>query len=143
MTSVRPRSFVALFCAGLLFVATAAWAVVPVGADHANLQYTGRIDFADRTAPVLSWPGTSIEGNFTGTSLAIKLDDKYGKNWFNVFIDGNLAKPVVIGAAKGGKTYAVATGLPAGPQLRRTASPRTGAQRNFGDVRMSWACLVG
>jgi hypothetical protein len=115
MTSVRPRSFVALLFAGLLSAATAAWAAVPVGADHANLQYTGRIDFADRTAPVLSWPGTSIEGNFTGTSLALKLDDQYGKNWFNVFIDGNLAKPVVIGADKGGKTYQVATGLPAGP----------------------------
>ncbi|WP_082488516.1 SGNH/GDSL hydrolase family protein [Duganella sp. Leaf61] len=98
-----------------LVASSSAWAAVTVGADDANLQYTGRIDFADKAAPVISWPGTSIEGNFTGSSLAITLDDQHGKNWFNVFIDGKLDKPVIISAAKGGKTYPVATGLPAGP----------------------------
>ena len=98
-----------------LVASSSAWAAVTVGADDARLQYTGRIDFADKAAPVISWPGTSIEGNFTGSSLAVTLDDQYGKNWFNVFIDGKLDKPVIISAAKGGKTYPVATGLPAGP----------------------------
>jgi hypothetical protein len=74
------------------------------------LQYTGRIDFADRAQPMLSWPGTSIAANFTGSSLAVTLDDQLGKNFFNVFIDD---KPAVIEAAKGSKTYAVASGLPA------------------------------
>ncbi|MYM67879.1 electron transporter RnfD [Pseudoduganella sp. FT55W] len=97
--------FVALLLAGQ------AWAGVGIQADNAQLQYTGRIDFADRTRPVLSWPGTSIEGNFTGSSLAVKLDDQLGKNFFNVFVDGKLA---VIEAAQGSKSYAVFNGLPAG-----------------------------
>nr|GEU28127.1 hypothetical protein [Tanacetum cinerariifolium] len=101
--------------ATLAVFANSANAAVQVSAADANLQYTGRIDFADRAAPVLSWPGTSIEGNFTGASLAVTLDDQHGKNWFNVFIDGDLARPKIIAAAKGGKTYEVATGLPAGP----------------------------
>jgi hypothetical protein len=74
----------------LLFAAQ-AWAGVPVQPDDAQLQYTGRIDFADRARPMLSWPGTSIEGNFTGATLAVKLDDQLGKNFFNVFIDGDYA----------------------------------------------------
>ncbi len=105
----RAAGLAALLCTG------SAWAAVVVPADNANLQYTGRIDFADQAAPVISWPGTSIEGNFTGSTLAVTLDDQYGKNWFNVFIDGKLDQPVIISAAKGGKTYEVATGLPAGP----------------------------
>ncbi|WP_167761348.1 SGNH/GDSL hydrolase family protein [Duganella callida] len=91
-----------------------AWAGVAVQADDAQLQYTGRIDFADPARPMLSWPGTSIEANFTGASLAVRLDDQLGKNFFNVFIDGDLAHPVVIEAAKGSKSYAVATGLQPG-----------------------------
>ncbi len=101
------------FKAGLaaLLLAGQTFASVMVGADNPQLQYTGRIDFADRARPVLSWPGTSIAANFTGSSLSITLDDQLGKNFFNVFIDD---KPVVIEAAQGSKTYAVASGLQPG-----------------------------
>jgi hypothetical protein len=103
------------FKAGLaaLLLAGQAFAGVMVGADNPQLQYTGRIDFADRAKPVLSWPGTSIAANFTGSSLSVALDDQLGKNFFNVFIDDKPA--AVIEAAQGSKTYAVASGLPAGP----------------------------
>jgi hypothetical protein len=94
--------------------AGAALAATPVGADNDKLQYTGRIDFAQPAAPVISWPGTAIAGNFTGTSLAVRLDDQHGKNYFNVFIDGDLTYPFVLEAAKGDKTYLVAQGLAPG-----------------------------
>lgn len=110
----RTRAFCLAAGLATLLASSSALAAVAIGADHANLQYTGRIDFSDRAAPVISWPGTSIEGNFTGSSLALTLDDQYGKNWFNVFIDGKLDQPVIVSAVKGGKTYQVATGLPAG-----------------------------
>jgi hypothetical protein len=104
---------VVIFAAVLL--AGEALAASYVKPDDANLQYTGRIDFANPAGPLLSWPGTSVEGSFTGSSLALKLDDQFGKNYFNVFIDGDLARPVVVKAGQGSRTYAVAGGLAAGP----------------------------
>jgi len=82
--------------------------------DHKNLQYTGRIDFSAPKAPSLSWPGSAVAGNFTGSSLAVTLDDQNGKNYFNVFVDGIEAAPVIIEAAKGSKRYQVAQGLEPG-----------------------------
>jgi hypothetical protein len=97
-----------------LLLAGQAWATVGIGADNANLQYTGRVDQRNAAAPEISWPGTSIGGNFTGTTLAIKLDDQFGKNFFDVYIDGDLTRPVLVQAEKGGKTYPIADKLAPG-----------------------------
>jgi hypothetical protein len=102
-----------LALAGLL-QAQAALADVSIAPDNARLRYTGRIDFSAPGAPVLSWPGTAIAGNFTGSSLAIELDDQYGKNYFNVFIDGEDKAALVLQAEKGVKRYLVAQGLKPG-----------------------------
>jgi hypothetical protein len=91
-----------------------AIAGVTIGADDRNLQYTGRIDFSKPAAPVISWPGTSVAGNFTGSSLSVRLDDEKGKNYFNVFLDGDLTYPFVLEAAKGDKAYLVAQHLAPG-----------------------------
>jgi hypothetical protein len=66
-----------------------------ITADNVNLQYTGRIDFSNKQAPSLSWPGSSVTAIFTGTSAAIVLDDQYGKNYFNVFIDQDWHNPKI------------------------------------------------
>jgi hypothetical protein len=41
--------------------------VQTISADNQQYLYTGRIDFADKKAPSISWAGTSIKANFTGT----------------------------------------------------------------------------
>ncbi|WP_429206783.1 SGNH/GDSL hydrolase family protein [Massilia sp. UYP11] len=102
-----------LLLAGLLAFAP-AHAADTVAPDHQHLQYTGRIDFSDGRAPVLSWPGTSVAATFTGTSLAIVLDDQHGKNYYNVFLDGDSARPIILHLDKGKKTYLVANGLAPG-----------------------------
>jgi hypothetical protein len=102
-----------LALAGLLN-ASAALAGLAVAPDDSKLQYTGRIDFSAPAAPVITWPATSIAGNFTGSALSVKLDDQNGKNYFNLFLDGDLAHPSVIQLEKGNKTYAVASGLAPG-----------------------------
>lgn len=107
----RLPAILGLALAGLLHAASAATTIAP---DHRNLQYTGRIDTANPAAPVLSWPNTAIAGNFTGSTLSIRLDDAQGKNYFNVFLDGDLSYPFVLEAAKGDKTYLVAQGLAPG-----------------------------
>ncbi|WP_306397579.1 SGNH/GDSL hydrolase family protein [Telluria beijingensis] len=108
------HSFAAgLVLTGLLAIAP-AHAIDTVAPDHEHLQYTGRIDFGDRRAPVLSWPGTSVAATFTGTSLAIVLDDQHGKNYYNVFLDGDTERPIILKLDKGKKSYLVANGLAPG-----------------------------
>ncbi|TWI67361.1 GDSL-like lipase/acylhydrolase family protein [Pseudoduganella lurida] len=111
----RPRSFAGALALATFLCAGPCSAAVTVAPSDPKLQYTGRIDFADPAAPVLSWPGTGIAGTFTGSTLALKLDDQRGRNYFNVFIDGDVARPQVVHAAKGSGTYTVASGLAAGP----------------------------
>jgi hypothetical protein len=89
-------------------------AAVTVAPSDKHLLYTGRVDFAQPDAPVITWPNTAIAGNFTGTSLAVTLDDEKGKNYFNVFIDGDTASPLIIEAAQGSKKYDVIAGLAPG-----------------------------
>lgn len=106
-------------CAALLALAgllqgSMAFAATQVAPTDKHLQYTGRIDFADPQAPVISWPATQIAGNFTGTSLSVTLDDERGLNYFNVIIDGQDASPLILQAAKGSQTYEVAQGLAPG-----------------------------
>jgi hypothetical protein len=91
-----------------------AFAVVHVPSNNAQLQYTGRVDFSRPEAPQISWPGTSITGNFTGQYLAVTLDDQLGKNFFNVFIDHDYARPIIIQAEAGEKSYVIAANLAPG-----------------------------
>ncbi len=88
--------------------------VQTISADNKQYLYTGRVDFADKKAPSLSWTGSSIKANFTGTSLAIALDDQLGKNYFNVIIDGETLHPYVLEAKQGEQTYVISTTLKAG-----------------------------
>ncbi|MBC3917464.1 SGNH/GDSL hydrolase family protein [Undibacterium sp. CY18W] len=103
-----------LFLLGVLS-AYAVWADTIIPASDPKLQYTGRIDFSNRQAPQLSWPGTSIAANFTGPSLTVVLDDQFGNNYFNVFIDDDYEHPLIIRAGQGERKYPVATNLPNGP----------------------------
>src|SRR6187402_2661475 len=79
-------------------LALPVWALTKIAADDANLQYSGRIDLTKPNEPQISWPGTSITGNFTGQYLAVTLDDQLGKNYFNVFIDNDFKRPIIIKA---------------------------------------------
>ncbi len=106
-----PGLLLGLVCVAALAAAEPAQLVSP---DNSNYLYTGRVDFSDKKAPQVSWTGTSIKANFTGTSLAIKLDDQLGKNYFNIFIDGETQHPYVLEAKKGEQTYVISTALKAG-----------------------------
>lgn len=106
-----------------------------IAADHEYLQYTGRIDFTVPNVPEFSWPGTMIQARFTGSALSLVLDDQYGKNYFNVFIDDNWENPIIIKADKGKKTYLLANDLDNGPHsftLTKRTEGQQGATRFYG-----------
>ena len=109
------RFALGLALCGLLQLApSAALAARDIAPDHKYLQYTGRIDYSYARGPTLSFAGTSVGARFSGTSMAIVLDDERGQNFYNVFIDGDQARPIILQADKGLKTYVVANGLAPG-----------------------------
>lgn len=114
MKSTMTKTLAPLLALAGLLHAGLALAGTAIAPDHKNLQYTGRIDFADPAAPVISWPASQVAGNFTGSSLSVTLDDERGLNYFNVIIDGRDDSPLILQAAKGSKTYQVASGLAPG-----------------------------
>ncbi len=61
-----------------------------IEADSGCFKYMGRIDFSDKKRPVLVWPATTIEVNFTGTSLGVVLKniDFQEYTYFGAIIDG-------------------------------------------------------
>lgn len=85
-----------------------------ISPDSKGFIYTGRIDFSNPKAPLLSWPGSSIKANFTGSQLKITLDDQYGKNYFSVIVDNEIYHPYVIETKKGEQEYTIATNLSSG-----------------------------
>ena len=62
--------------------------------DDPALEYMGRIDFGDPSRPVLIWPGTMIDVNFTGTSCAfvIKNINHQELTHFGALVDGVMRK---------------------------------------------------
>lgn len=94
-----------------LFAGTYSYAERFVPASHDLIRYSGRVDFADPRAPSLSWPGSAIEVKFTGTKASLILNDQFGKNYFNVFVDGDFDNPVIIDCADGLGTYPIVNGL--------------------------------
>jgi len=113
MTFTKLTAILAIAAGGLLQASLAA-AGVAVAPNDKNVLYTGRVDFANPRAPVITWPATQVAGNFTGTSLAVTLDDQNGKNYFNVFLDGEESAPLIVEAKQGSQTYVLASGLAQG-----------------------------
>ena len=84
--------------------------------ENPNIQYSGRIDFANPSAPRFSAPGVTIQARFRGVSAVVLMDDQYrydvNRNFYDVLIDGQLV--LKLGMQKPLTRYSVARGLPDG-----------------------------
>jgi hypothetical protein len=101
--------FIGLFL--LLALSNCTQAQVIVKSDDPRIHYTGRIDKKD-DAMILAWPGTSLNINFTGTSIKAVLSDQHGENYYNVIIDGKVTIKLLLDKVK--KEYTLAENLPQG-----------------------------
>ncbi len=97
-----------LVCILLTIICTAVRAAVTIPANDPNILYTGRIDFSNPLAPVLSWSGSSVIANFQGTSIKATLNEMGGNYFYSIIDDGT---PNKIPLLSGTRTYTIATGL--------------------------------
>lgn len=58
-----------------------------VPANDPSIEYVGRFDFKDPLKPAFMYSGCMIRTGFTGTSIAIKLEDDSLRNWYTVRLD--------------------------------------------------------
>ncbi len=85
--------------------------IIEVKPDSSNIDYVGRINFEDVDEPVIYWSGTSVTVGFTGSDIAVTLNDEKGLNYFNVVIDQDSVYPLKL--EKGVHKYNLAEGLSA------------------------------
>ncbi|MFH0920517.1 MAG: T9SS type A sorting domain-containing protein [Fibrobacterota bacterium] len=98
--------FFALLCLNLTVFGT-SYDTIP--ADNPLIEYTGRIDFTNPLAPKFSYSGVSVRASFQGTSVSARLNDVGIQNYYNVILDGVVAKRIQ--TAAGLNTYALASAL--------------------------------
>jgi len=84
---------------------------VSITALDKRINYEGRILFSDSAAELI-WPGTSVNINFTGKSIAGKFKDSDTSNYYNVIIDGAITG--ILHLSKEEKTYTLANNLTGG-----------------------------
>jgi hypothetical protein len=77
-----------------------------------HIEYTGRINFENASAPVIYWSGSSIEIRVTGGSVKAMLEDERGENYFNIIIDDKYQKYIRLDTLA--HWYTLASNLPDG-----------------------------
>lgn len=58
--------------------------------DDPSIEYVGRFDFADKQHPAFMYSGCMIRMGFTGTSIAVKLQDDSLRNWYTIKLDDSV-----------------------------------------------------
>lgn len=127
----------------ILMTFTFAFANQVIPADNEYIEYTGRIDFTNSLAPKFSYSGVSIRASFTGTRIAMIMDDNVGENYYNILLDGEVIDTLRI--TKGKKDYELATGLSEGVheiEIFKRTEEMFGKTEFFGFILDEKALLV-
>ncbi|MCM1025131.1 MAG: electron transporter RnfD [Roseburia sp.] len=66
--------------------------------DHELLQYSGRIDWEDRKAPVFIFAGSWVKIRFQGSGLSVEVTNhrSYGSNFLGYLLDGEQKKLLLV-----------------------------------------------
>lgn len=100
---------VLLLTHGFAPVAVSAATHDPIPVTHPEIEYAGRIDFADPSSPRYSYSGSSVRARFEGTSISVVLENEGADNVFNVIV--NSVPTHRLAPVNGRTTYTLATGL--------------------------------
>lgn len=106
---MRLKQLAAMLLLTGLFIQCQAQTTVNFNDQH--IHYMGRVAMLD-SAAVISWPGTTLSINFTGTSAKAVLNDERADNSFNVIVDGQIVSQLLPSVGK--KEYVLASGLSEG-----------------------------
>ena len=101
-----------------------------IPADSGCFSYMGRIDFDDPAHPVMVWPATCADVEFTGTSAAVVLKNINFQNdtHFAVIVDG-VMKKITLPTTREEELYIAAQGLCEGRHMLRIL--KTMAAHNY------------
>jgi lysophospholipase L1-like esterase len=113
-----------------------------IPANDPRFRYEGRIDFSDRSGPVVVWQGSRIRLDFAGTQLSLRFGGAIGQNFFNAEVDG---VNTVVAANEGGERR-LEVPLP-GPGRHRLVlfkrSEATAGQARFAGVEIAAGAAAG
>lgn len=104
---MKIRAFVLLIIITHISFNTNAQQFIP--ADNPAIQLIGRFDLTDKAKPVFMYSGVMIRTGFSGTSVAVRLDDDSLRNWFTVKLDDSV---FIFKADKKSGIYSLAKQLP-------------------------------
>ncbi|MCO5934960.1 hypothetical protein NAF17_05375 [Mucilaginibacter sp. RB4R14] len=106
------KRFKIVLIALLLSVTVGTNAQTIINSNNVKIRYMGRTPMTDSTAE-LSWTAASVIINFNGTAVKAIMNDENRMNYYNVVVDGNVAK--VLKLNKGKKEYELISDLAKGP----------------------------
>lgn len=104
----RKILLIALSC---LLTGTAVFSQSILSCSDPHIRYAGRTTL-EGGAMLLAWPGTSVDLNFYGTGMKVRLKDEWGGNYYNIILDGKIAGKLAVDS--GTKDYTLVTGLTEG-----------------------------
>lgn len=132
--SGRQASFIAVMAAGLQAQEPGDFEVMQPGvkslhvrADDAKLRFIGRFDTRQPEAPLLSWSGSEIRANFSGTQLGLRMAAVSGTvSHYTVEVDGRRHALAVSG--QGPQDWRLREPLSTGPHELRIVKRTEGSQ---------------
>jgi hypothetical protein len=102
------KAFFFLLIFGSLSCASQQIQTIHIKPSSQFIRITGRIKNNSDSVCVY-WPGSSILIRFTGTALTAKLKDQFGKNYFNIILDGDSLRYIKMSNKK--QDYTLVSGL--------------------------------
>ena len=100
----------------MLFLLADITGAAVIAPGNPNIQYMGRWNFDDPSAPWADWKGTSVKVRFNGTAVTADLDAGVANEQYRVIVDG-VPNQSTLAVGKNRAVYTLASGLPSGSML--------------------------